>query len=124
MKLIKKIIFIFIFINIFSVSLFTEENIKNKIYKNLRCLVCQGQSISDSNSDFAQTIKSVVDEKIENGMQEKEIYKFMADKYGDWILYNPPIQGKSYILWILPYLFFIVGVIALLLLYKKTLKDK
>ena len=54
MKLIKKIIFIFIFINIFSVSLFTEENIKNKIYKNLRCLVCQGQSISDSNSDFAQ----------------------------------------------------------------------
>ena len=57
-------------------------------------------------------------------MQEKEIYKFMADKYGDWILYNPPIQGKSYILWILPYLFFIVGVIALLLLYKKTLKDK
>ena len=124
MKLIKKIIFIFIFINIFSVSLFTEENIKNKVYKNLRCLVCQGQSISDSNSDFAQTIKSVVDEKIENGMQEKEIYKFMADKYGDWILYNPPIQGKSYILWILPYLFFIVGVIALLLLYKKTLKDK
>ena len=124
MKLIKKIIFIFIFINIFSVSLFTEENVKNKIYKNLRCLVCQGQSISDSNSDFAQTIKSVVDEKIENGMQEKEIYKFMADKYGDWILYNPPIQGKSYILWILPYLFFIVGVIALLLLYKKTLKDK
>mgnify|MGYP001252069606 CR=1 FL=1 len=124
MKLIKKIIFIFIFINIFSVSSFTEENIKNKIYKNLRCLVCQGQSISDSNSDFAQTIKSVVDEKIENGMQEKEIYKFMADKYGDWILYNPPIQGKSYILWILPYLFFIVGVIALLLLYKKTLKDK
>ena len=124
MKLIKKIIFIFIFINIFSVSSFTEENIKNKIYKNLRCLVCQGQSISDSNSDFAQTIKSVVDEKIENGMQEKEIYKFMADKYGDWILYNPPIQGKSYILWILPYLFFIVGVIALLLLYKKTFKDK
>ncbi len=124
MKLIKKIIFIFIFINIFSVSLFTEENIKNKIYKNLRCLVCQGQSISDSNSDFAQTIKSVVDEKIENGMQEKEIYKFMADKYGDWILYNPPIQGKSYILWIFPYLFFIVGVIALILLYKKTLKDK
>ena len=52
MKLIKKIIFIFIFINIFSVSLFTEENIKNKIYKNLRCLVCQGQSISDSKFRF------------------------------------------------------------------------
>ena len=62
---------IFIFIN---ANLFAEENIKNKILKNLRCLVCQGQTISESNSDFAQIIKSVVNDKIQKGMTEKEIY--------------------------------------------------
>lgn len=124
MKFIKKIIFVFLFLNLSSFSVSSDENIKNKIYKNLRCLVCQGQSVADSNSDFAQTLKSVVDEKLENGMKEQEIYSFMADKYGDWILYNPPLQGKSYLLWIFPYLFFILGGIALVFLYKKTLKDK
>ena len=63
----------------------------NLIHKNLRCLVCQGQSISDSNSDFAQTLKMVVKDLIDEGKTEDEIYDFMSDKYGDWILYKPQI---------------------------------
>ena len=59
-----------------------------KIHKNLRCLVCQGQSISDSNSEFALTLKSVVKDLIDEGKTEDEIYRFLSDKYDDWILYK------------------------------------
>ena len=60
---------------IFSES-YGDENLNNEILKNLRCLVCQGQTVHDSNSDFALTIKSVVKDKIQDGMSEKEIYNF------------------------------------------------
>ena len=76
MKLIKIHFFLIILFNLFSSNLLSDENLKNKIYKNLRCLVCQGQSIADSNSDFAQTLKNVVDDKLKDGMQEKEVYNF------------------------------------------------
>ena len=100
------------------------DNKKDQILKNLRCLVCQGQTISDSNSDFANTIKSVVNDKVNEGMNEKQIYNFLSQKYGDWILYNPPLKGNSYLLWILPYVFFIIGAIVLFFVLKKTLKHK
>ena len=65
------------------------NNLESKIFKNLRCIVCQGQSIAESNSDFAQTIKIVVRDKIDQGDDEKEIYEFLAEKYGEWIIYKP-----------------------------------
>ena len=105
-------------------NLFANEIIKNEVLKNLRCLVCQGQTISDSNSEFAQIIKSVVDDKIKEGMTKKEIYKFLSEKYGDWILFNPPIKKNSYILWFLPYLLFILGGIFLYFMIKKRLMGK
>ena len=105
-------------------NLFGNEIIKNEVLKNLRCLVCQGQTISDSNSEFAQIIKSVVDDKIKEGMTKKEIYKFLSEKYGDWILFNPPIKKNSYILWFLPYLLFILGGIFLYFMIKKRLMRK
>ena len=98
--------------------------IKDQILKNLRCLVCQGQTISDSNSDFAKIIISVVDDKIQEGLTEKEIYQFLSEKYGDWILFNPPLKNKSYILWFLPYLLFIFGGAIIFLMIKKRLIDK
>ena len=83
-------------ITIFFVLLtFNILNAKNnsideqEIFKNLRCLICQGQSIGDSNSEFSQTIKLVVIDQIKKGKSEKEIYNFLAEKYGDWILYKP-----------------------------------
>tara|TARA_Y100000590_G_C15616636_1_gene976013 strand:- start:28 stop:399 length:372 start_codon:yes stop_codon:yes gene_type:complete len=118
----KIFFFAIVFFNLFFTYLSSNENMKNKIYKNLRCLVCQGQSIADSNSDYALTVKSVVDDKINEGLGEKEIYNFLSDKYGDWILYDPPLKPKTFLLWVLPYLFFVFGALVLFLLIKKNLK--
>ena len=96
---------------------------QNQIYKNLRCLVCQGQSISDSNSDFAQTIKLVVKDLIAQGKSEDEIYSFMAEKYGEWIVYKPQLNSQNLILWIFPYITLIVGgYVIFYLVIKKTKK--
>ena len=116
MKNIIKILLLFFFITSESQA---NENLNNKILKNLRCLVCQGQTVQDSNSEFALIIKSVVKDKIKEGNDEKEIYKFLSEKYGDWILLNPPLKKNSYLLWFLPYLLFILGVIFLFFLLKK-----
>tara|TARA_B100000287_G_scaffold1829_1_gene1806 strand:- start:753 stop:1121 length:369 start_codon:yes stop_codon:yes gene_type:complete len=99
---------------------FAKEDLNNKILKNLRCLVCQGQTVSDSNSDFAQIIKSVVDDKIQEGMTEKQIYNFLSDKYGDWILFDPPFKKSSYVLWFLPYVLFVMGMLFLFYLFKRS----
>ena len=116
----KRIFFLLILFFISS-KLIAEENLNNKVLKNLRCLVCQGQTISDSNSDFAQIIRSVVNDKVKEGLTEKEIYKFLSEKYGDWILFDPPLKNNSYLLWILPYLLFILGGILIYRMIKKKL---
>tara|TARA_Y100000768_G_C23969849_1_gene679948 strand:- start:160 stop:528 length:369 start_codon:yes stop_codon:yes gene_type:complete len=92
---------------------------QNQIFKNLRCLVCQGQSISDSNSDFAQTVKLVVNDLIEEGKTEEEIYSFMAEKYGDWIIYKPQLNKQNFMLWFLPYTFLIGGGLIIFHLIRK-----
>ena len=92
---------------------------QNKIFKNLRCLVCQGQSVADSNSDFAQTIKLVVRDQIKEGKSEKEIYKFLIEKYGEWIVYKPPLSKGNSVLWLFPYLIFLIGGIMIFILLKK-----
>ena len=103
-------LFIFIFILFSKFSLAAEKTVDpNQIYKNLRCLVCQGQSISDSNSDFAQTIKLVVEDLIDEGKTEEEIYSFMSDKYGDWIVFKPQFNIQNSLLWIMPYIVLIFG---------------
>ena len=116
MKNIINILLLFFFITSDSQA---NENLNNKILKNLRCLVCQGQTVQDSNSEFALIIKSVVKDKIKEGNNEKEIYQFLSEKFGDWILLNPPLKKNSYLLWFLPYLLFILGIILLFFLLKK-----
>ena len=106
-----KIFFILFFIlNFFSIAL-AEKNdqLKIKISKNLRCVVCQGQSIYDSQSDFAVSIKLLINNKIEDGLSEKEIYEFLKDKYGEWIIYDTSFNKKTFILWGLPVLLFFLG---------------
>tara|TARA_B100000427_G_scaffold145738_1_gene121218 strand:+ start:61 stop:432 length:372 start_codon:yes stop_codon:yes gene_type:complete len=106
-----KIFFIFCFIlNFFSIAL-AEKNdqLKIKISKNLRCVVCQGQSIYDSQSDFAVSIKLLINNKIDDGLSEKEIYEFLKDKYGEWIIYDTSFNKKTFILWGLPVLLFFLG---------------
>ena len=97
MKYIKHLIIILLLFN-FSNSGAKENDLHNKITKNLRCLICQGQSVADSNSDFAQTIKIVVKDQINDGKSEKEIYDFLIEKYGEWIVYKPPFNKVNFVL--------------------------
>ena len=86
-----------------------EYDKRNKITKNLRCLICQGQSVYDSDSEFANSLKLVVEKKLENGDSEEQIYDFLQEKYGQWILYDPKFNKNTYFLWLLPILIFIIG---------------
>ena len=110
MKVLKIFIILFVVAN-FSESKSAEANdvLKNKILKNVRCLICQGQSVYDSESDFASSIKLVVEKKINDGFSEKQIYEFLREKYGQWILYEPEMVKNTYILWLLPLLLFLFG---------------
>ena len=87
----------------------TNDKLNNKILKNIRCLICQGQSVYDSESDFAFSIKLIVSKKIKAGMSEDEVYKFLREKYGDWVIYDPKLKKNTYVLWLLPLLLFLVG---------------
>ena len=80
-----------------------------KITKNLRCLICQGQSVYDSDSEFAISLKLVVKNKIDDGFTEDQIYKFLIKKYGEWILYDPQFNKNTYFLWFMPLLIFLFG---------------
>tara|TARA_Y100001970_G_C14233491_1_gene860280 strand:- start:1070 stop:1438 length:369 start_codon:yes stop_codon:yes gene_type:complete len=117
----KNFIFIITFLKLILsfTSSFAESSIEGKILKNLRCLVCQGQTISDSNSDFAQTIKIVVRDQIKKGYSEDEIYKFMAEKYGEWIVFKPSFNLSNSTLWIAPYVLLILGLFILLKFIRK-----
>ena len=101
-----------------TISFSLDNNKINKITKNLRCLICQGQSIYDSQSEFANSLKKVVEDKINENMTEKQIYKFLTDKYGEWILYEPEFNKNTYFLWLFPLAIFIFG--GILIFKKKT----
>ena len=107
----KFIRFILIIILLFPFSIVNAEEYDktNKITKNLRCLICQGQSVYDSDSEFANSMKILVDKKIEEGLSDDQIYEYFRIKYGEWILYDPSINKNTYILWILPLLIFLIG---------------
>ena len=123
MKILKLFLIIFI---IFPINNLKADNevLKNKITKNLRCLICQGQSVYDSDSEFANSLKTMVDNKIIEGLSEKQIYSYFQSKYGDWILYDPPLKNNSYLLWFLPYFLFVAGGFILYLITKKRLIGK
>ena len=118
MMRIKIIIFFTILnLNIVNAEIFSVDS--NEIFKNLRCLICQGQSVADSNSEFAKTIKLVVRDQIKDGKSEKEIYDFLIEKYGEWIVYKPPFNRVNFVLWLFPYLVFVTGGVIIFLLFKK-----
>ena len=110
MKILKTFLIIFLSIGFFPLESNENNNeLKNKILKNIRCLICQGQSVYDSESDFASSIKLIVNRKIEEGSSEEQIYDFLKEKYGNWIIYNPKLGKNTYILWLLPLLLFLIG---------------
>tara|TARA_B100001559_G_scaffold314498_1_gene314967 strand:+ start:220 stop:591 length:372 start_codon:yes stop_codon:yes gene_type:complete len=115
MKLFK-FFFVLVFTLIFFSNTFAEKNdqLEIKISKNLRCVICQGQSIYDSQSDFAVSMKLLINKKVEQGASEKEIYEFLKDKYGEWIVYDTGFNKNTFILWGLPVLLFFLGGVIIL----------
>ena len=111
MKL-KKFIFLIILSTFFyQGNLIANNNnvLVDKISKNLRCLICQGQSVYDSQSDFAISMKLLIKKKIEEGNSEKQIYEYLKNQYGEWISYDTEINKKTYLLWLFPLFLFIFG---------------
>ena len=106
----------FIFLIILSAFFYQGDLIANnnnvlvdKISKNLRCLICQGQSVYDSQSDFAISMKLLIKKKIKEGNSEKQIYEYLKNQYGEWISYDTEINKKTYLLWLFPLFLFIFG---------------
>ena len=111
--------FLILFINLSNFFESDASSLQLEIYKNLRCIVCQGQSVAESNSDFAQTIKLVVQDQINEGKSKDEIYDFLISKYGEWIVYKPSFNKTNFLLWLLPYVILIFGLLIIFLILKK-----
>ena len=120
MKIIFKLItFSFLLIILINNSVLADNKISkvDSISKNLRCLICQGQSVYDSQSEFAISVKDLIKKKIEEGNSDNDIYEYLKNKYGDWIMYEPELDKKTLLLWILPLILFVFGG---LLIFKKA----
>ena len=92
------------------------------ISKNVRCMICQNQSIDESNAPLAKDLRIIIRDKIKEGNNDKEIYKFLTDRYGDFILLKPPLKLSTLALWFLPFIFFIIGIFIVFLNNKKSKK--
>ena len=92
------------------------------ISENIRCMVCQNQSIDESNAPLAKDLRILIRNKIKEGNRDKEIYKFLTDRYGDFILLKPPLKLSTLSLWFLPFIFFIIGIFIVFLNNKKAKK--
>ena len=116
---------VFILILIFNISATYAENNNeyNKIIENLRCLVCQNQSLSESDSNLAKDLRSKVKSMLDSGKSEKEIYKFMSDRYTDYVLYNPPLKKSTFLLWYGPFLILVISIIFLIMFSGKSEKS-
>jgi len=97
-----------------------EELRARDISKNIRCMICQNQSIDESNAPLAKDLRILIRNKIKEGKRDKEIYKFLTDRYGDFILLKPPLKLSTLALWFLPFVFFIIGIFVVLSHNKKS----
>ena len=97
-----------------------QELRARNISKNIRCMICQNQSIDESNAPLAKDLRILIRSKITEGNSDKEIYKFLTDRYGDFILLKPPIQLSTLALWFMPFVFFIVGIFVVFWHNKKS----
>ena len=96
-----------------------QEFRARNISKNIRCMVCQNQSIDESNAPLARDLRILIRNKIKNGKKDDEIYKFLTDRYGDFILLKPAFKLNTLALWFLPFIFLFIGVVVIIIHNKK-----
>ena len=112
----------------FSFAVEPDEILKNpkfelrarNISKNIRCMVCQNQSIDESNAPLAKDLRILIRDKIKEGNKDEEIYKFLTDRYGDFILLKPPLNLYNLVLWFFPFIFLILGIYIVFYHNKKS----
>lgn len=80
-----------------------------RLSQELRCLVCQNETLADSRADLAVDLRNQVREQMRAGKSDKEIIAFLTERYGDFVLYNPPVKPSTYLLWFGPFLLLLVG---------------
>mgnify|MGYP001244933896 CR=1 FL=1 len=97
-----------------------QELRARNISKNIRCMVCQNQSIDESNAPLARDLRILIRNKIIEGNKDEEIYKFLTDRYGDFILLNPPLKSSTLVLWFLPFIFLLIGIFVIFSHNKKS----
>ena len=97
-----------------------QESRARDISKNIRCMICQNQSIDESNAPLAKDLRILIRDKIKEGKNNEEIYKFLTDRYGDFILLKPPVKLSTLALWGLPFIFFVIGVFIVFFHNKKS----
>ena len=98
-------------------SLITNKT--REIAQNIKCLVCQNQSIDESNSELAKDLKNLIKEKLESGLNEDEVYNFLSERYGDSILLKPPLNTNTILLWFLPFIILVFSSIYITKFFKK-----
>ena len=103
------VVIIFCFFSFITNAQESNDKLTNKISKNIRCLICQGQSVYDSQSDFSESVKLVINRKIEEGYTEEQVYEYLINQYGEWIVYEPEFSKNTFFLWLLPILVFLAG---------------
>ena len=99
-----------------------QESRARNISQNIRCMVCQNQSIDESSAPLAKDIRILIRKQIKEGKNDNEIYKFLTDRYGDFILLKPPVNLSTLALWLLPFIFFIIGAYIIFFHNKKSNK--
>ena len=97
-----------------------QEKRARNISKNIRCMVCQNQSIDESSAPLAKDLRILIRQKIKSGKKDDEIYKFLTDRYGDFILLKPPFKSSTLALWLLPFIFCIIGLFIIIINNKKS----
>ena len=98
-----------------------QQELKARIIsKNIRCMVCQNQSIDESSAPLAKDLRILIRKKVVEGSTDKEIYKFLTDRYGNFILLKPPFKISTYALWFLPLLLFMIGISVIYLHNRKS----
>ncbi len=124
---------LFIIIHIFLVnsnSVEPDEFLQNSkqelrarnISKNVRCVVCQNQSIDESSAPLAKDLRILIRKKIKDGNTDDEIYKFLVNRYGDFILLKPLLKFNTFILWIMPFVLLVIGIFIIYWHHKKSKK--
>ena len=99
-----------------------QELRARNISKNIRCMVCQNQSIDESNAPLAKDLRILIRNKIKDGKKDEEIYKFLTDRYGEFILLKPLFKLNTLALWLLPFLFVLIGIFIVFFHNKKSKK--